>query len=334
MQILPMSVSPNSTHSPVASVGIDVSRDKLDVSLLSRDGQARQYQFANAVRGSRAIVSLLRKQGTDKTIPCVIESTGNYHLQSSLIITQAGFGVKVINPLITKKYQKSSIRNAKSDPIDARRLAQIGILESSLPAFKAKTSEIAARKLVMYLSHLERVKQQMAASLKQLKETRELLKTKVDLKPIEKALGLIQKQIEMINQSLCDRSPKRAKTIARECPGLSPEKMAVLAAYLAGKSFAHRDQLVAYVGLDVALRRSGKWAGREKLSKRGEPYLRKILFQIAWGLKQHNPIYKQYYERLYHEKNKHYTTALIAVARKFLRFLFACYFKETVLNNC
>jgi len=322
-----------SVHSPVASVGIDVSKDKLDVSLLLKDGKSRQDQFTNTVQGIKAIVSLLRKQGTNKTVPCVIESTGNYHLQSSLIITQAGFRVKVINPLITKKYQKSSIRNAKSDPIDARRLAQIGALESSLPAFKAKTSDIAARKLVMYLSHLERVKQQMMASLKQLQETRKLLRIKVNLKPIEKALGLIQKQIEMINHSLCDHSPARAKTLARECPGLSPEKMAVLSCYLAGKSFTHRDQLVAYVGLDVALRRSGKWAGREKLSKRGEPYLRKILFQIAWGLKQHNPVYKQYYERLYHEKNKHYTTALIAVARKFLRFIFACYVQETVLSS-
>src|SRR5207245_6334060 len=112
--------------------------------------------------------------------------------------------------------------------------------------------------------------------------------------------------------------------------GVSEEQVSVLLGMLGDTSFAHRDQLVAFVGLDVMARISGKWQGREKLSKRGNPYLRKTLYLMAWGLKQHNPQYREYYRRLYVEEGKHYTTCLMAVARKFLRFLYAYHWKGSV----
>ena len=65
------------------------------------------------------------------------------------------------------------------------------------------------------------------------------------------------------------------------------------------------------------------------LSKRGSGYLRKVLFQIAWGLKMHNPVYQAYYEQI-RLRGKVYKTCIIALARKFLRFLFAFYWKKTL----
>ena len=59
-------------------------------------------------------------------------------------------------------------------------------------------------------------------------------------------------------------------------------------------------------------------------------YLRKVLFQIAWGLKMHNPVYETYYAQL-RSRGMRYKTSMIAVARKFLRFLFAFYWKKTII---
>lgn len=150
----------------VTSVGIDVSKDKLDVALIYTDKQHLSYVFKNSAQGIKSLIALLQKQGTATTVPCVIELTDNYHFQSAIMITQANFAVKVINPLITKKYQKSSIRNAKSDPIDAHRLAQIGLLEPELLLFSANKSIISSKKLVAYLAHLEKNEQALQASLK------------------------------------------------------------------------------------------------------------------------------------------------------------------------
>ncbi len=113
--------------------------------------------------------------------------------------------------------------------------------------------------------------------------------------------------------------------------GVSETQAAVLLGLVGQASFSHRDQLVAYVGLDIMPRQSGLWQGRGKLSKRGNAYGRKVLYQIAWSLKTHNDTYREYYERLYRTDGKHYTTCLMAVARKFLRFFYAYYWKGSVV---
>jgi len=315
---------------PVISIGIDVSKDKLDLALIYGDKKHSSYVFKNNSQGIKSLISLLHKQGTAETVPCIIESTGNYHIQSSIMITQAKFAVKLINPLITKKYQKSSIRNAKSDPIDAHRLAEIGILEPQLPLFKANKSIIGAKKLISYLKHLECVKQKMTTSLKQLREVNELLSVKTNLKPTMNAIKKIEEQIDILKKEICAQAPSEAKTLSDAIPGLAEDKIATLLCLVGDKDFSNRNKLVAFVGMDLALRNSGKWQGKQKLTKRGEPMARKILFKIAWGLKSHHPEFKKYYDRLYRQEGKHYTTAMIAVSRKFLRLLFAYYWKGTV----
>jgi len=70
--------------------------------------------------------------------------------------------------------------------------------------------------------------------------------------------------------------------------------------------------------------------GRQVISKRGSPYLRKVLFQIGWGLMMHNEEYQRAY-RAMRARGKKYKTCVIAMARKFLRFLFAFYWKKTIV---
>lgn len=323
------------TTNPIVSMGIDVSKAKLDIALYYSNREYSSFVFKNSSKGVSSLVSLLQKQGTAETVPCVIESTGNYHLQPSIMLTQANFAVKVINPLITKKYQKSSVRNAKSDPIDAKRLAQIGLLEPELPLFKANKDIISTKKLISYLGQLEKSKQRLLSSSKQLRETEGCLGVSFNLNATDEAIKAINKQIKELKKEICLVAPSEADDLSNNINGLSKESISILLCLLGDKHFNSRDQLTAFVGMDLAIRKSGKWQGREKLTKRGEPLARKILYQIAWGLKQHNTIYKEYYEKLYLVEGKHYNTVMIAVARKFLRFLHAYYWKRTIVlkNN-
>jgi len=99
---------------------------------------------------------------------------------------------------------------------------------------------------------------------------------------------------------------------------------------LRDKTFVNRDQLVAFVGFDVRTRQSGQWTGRQVISKRGNRYLRKILFQIGWGLMMNHEEYRRVYEKM-RARGKNFKTCIIAIARKFLRFLFAFYWKKTIV---
>lgn len=312
----------------VISVGIDVSKAKIDVAWLMADQSVRVSKFSNTTQGMQELIVQFKKHRTAVTVPCVIESTGDYHLLGSVMLSQAGYCVNLINPLITKQYQKNSIRQAKSDRVDARILAKIGLLETNLKVFTSTIDSIMAKKLLSLLAQLEKTEQRLKACAQQFFDTQAQLHCHVlDTVVLDHPLRSVQDVIVMIKQLLVNIAPAETHRLAQTMPGVSVQSLAVILCGLRDKQFNHRDQLVAFVGLDVRARRSGTWQGKERLSKRGNGYLRKVLYQIAWGLKTHHPIYQAYYQRLYKEEKKHYTTTLIAIARKFLRYLFAVYFK-------
>lgn len=316
----------------VVSVGLDVSRDKIDVFCRKTNGTNETQVVANTTRGMKRLVVFLKKQETAATVPCIMESTGDYHLLAACMVTKAGFMVKVINPLITKKYQRSSIRNAKTDTIDAARLAEIGLLEKQLPVFIVDKEHIALKKRIAALAKLETMIQQLNGHLIAVKRTEQTLGISVPLPGAHKALAAMRKEVKRLHHEIAATAPVSARHVASAMRGISMERTAVVVTLLSGKTFTDRDQVVAFAGLDVASRQSGQWQGREKISKRGNAYLRKVLFQMAWGLKQHNPVYRAYYLQL-RARGKHYLTCLIAITRKFLRYLFAvCLKKQDILS--
>lgn len=316
------------TSCPV-SVGIDVCKEKLDVAILAPDHSASLYSYANTTEGITKLLADLETQKTAATAPCVIESTGNVHFRVALMVSRAGYGVKCINPLITKKYQRASIRNAKSDRVDAKRLAEIGLLEPNLQPYKATNENLYIAKLIASLARCEKSKQQLMGHRKQLAESIEALAIPLDLTEYDMAITALERQIDNLKAILIVYAPDEAIELAKYTKGISTEQTSILLASLKDKHFTNRDQLVAFVGLDVMSRKSGSWVGKQKLSKRGNAYLRKTLYRIAWGLKTHNEFYQTYYEKL-RARGLHYTTCLMAVARKFLRYLYAYYYKRSV----
>lgn len=315
----------------VSSIGIDVSKASLSFATLRADHSAVVKSCANTKDGISSMLEFLHEHETAPAVPCVIESTGDYHLRCALMVAEGGFTVNVINPLITKQYQRASVRNSKDDSVDAVRLARIGLMEPNLRRFTATKEGIALKKLVASVGRLDHYEQQLKAHVKQLKEAGELLGVKVNLSQLEKAIGAIGKQIDAFEAYIHDHAPKEAVTIANAVRGVSQTGIAKVLSILDGHEFTDKDKLVAFTGLDVAARRSGTWKGRERISKRGNPHLRKLLFQLAWGLKQHNDVYKEYYQKM-RKRGKHYFTCLIAVARKFLRFLFAYLWKKPAVT--
>lgn len=314
------------THQLV-SIGIDVAKDKFDAAFVYGDNLSDILTFENNKTGIKKFIREVKKQKTAEAVPCVLESTGLYHLSLAIAAVQAEIQVKVINPLITKKYQRSSVRNAKTDIIDALRLAEIGLKEQGLPLFTANIPAIEAKKLVSYIAKLEALKQQLCSSLESVKSMHDITGMKVSLLPTQKVIQKIDEQILVLSEKIKDLAPQEAKELASNIYGLSHEKLSIVMAMISDKEFTDRDQLIAFVGLDVMPRQSGVWQGKGRLSKRGNAYLRKVLYQIAWGLKQHNDTFKKKYNEL-RERGVNYVTALIILARKFLRFLYSWYWKN------
>lgn len=315
---------------PVVSVGIDVGKSKLDVSCLRQDRTSVHEVFSNNSKGVTLLQTFLKRQGTAPTVPCTLESTGSYHYLVSLRLRDAGRLVNCVNPIITKKYMKASIRDAKSDTIDARRIAEIGFLEPNLQRFTTTRENIGATARLSSLEHIERILQQLKAHVRYLDELKETIGVSVPHPHLVRAIDNLGKQIDTLRAHVCAVAPEEAKMLARSIPGLSEQQAATILLALGDKQFTDRDQLVAFVGLDCRVRQSGSWQGKQHISKRGDGYLRKQLYQIAWSLYMNNERFHSIYQKK-RDEGKHHKTCLIVVARKFLHFLFAYYWRKSLV---
>jgi transposase len=317
---------------PIQSIGIDVSKKTLAVAFLS---DARSYtldEYENTKEGIDGLLLYLQTHGPRYAGPCVIESTGDFHFLSSFMLKEEGFEVNVINPLLSKLYQRASIRDAKSDSVDAKRLAFIGTQETNLPKFTLERKDIVARKALASLHTLERLRQELSTHLSRTEETMKTLGIAIDLSSAHQAKKSLDCQIRELEKLIMEKTSDAGKILSKNTPGLTERKIAVVETYLSGRSFENRDQLIAFCGLDVRARRSGNWKGKERLSKRGNPYLRKTLYHIGWGLSRYNEEYRKYYDEL-KARGLHYTTRLIAVARRFLRRLYREYYGSFPQGN-
>lgn len=83
------------------------------------------------------------------------------------------------------------------------------------------------------------------------------------------------------------------------------------------------NKLVAFAGLDVRVTQSGEFTGtRQKISKRGSPYLRRSIWLAASRAAFCDPILSEYYQSL-RARGKHHLTAIGAVSRKLCNIIFA-----------
>jgi len=312
----------------IQSVGMDVSRDTLDVAILRANRSQELAQFVNTPAGIKKLISQLKAKGAQGA-PFVCESTGEYHRLACLSLTKARFTVNCINPLVTKKYERSSIRGGKTDRVDAVRLAEIGLLEPNLPVFADTVETIRIQKLTASLAFLEKERQRLHQHRKRLELTKAEVGFRLDARGLDALQKSLDKQIANLRKQCVVQLPENLKQLAKETKGISCEQLGVLFALIGSRTFSSKDKLVAFVGLDVLPRQSGQWQGKARLSKRGNAYARKVLCQMAWGLLLHDDRFKQYFRSL-RNRGLDYRTCLVALARKFLRQLYAIHFATKV----
>ena len=311
----------------LVAVGIDVSKAKVDVAYVYEQLEEVKV-YSNDEAGIAKLVSQLSQaQGCYKI---VMESTGRYHLLAALRLSEAGLDVRVINPLIAKRYFSSKIRKVKSDKADAEVLAQVALLEQELPKrFSADKLCLKIRLKMGLLASLEQQLQSFKAMLDNYLAAQAILK----LEPSEieqqllSSLKTLNKQCDKLEHELTQLILKQnhhQQPLERlqKMPGISDTVAACILQFLDLEGSQHPKQWIAFVGLDISVRQSGQWRGRGKLTKRGNPYLRKRFYSAAWGAVMNYSDFRKYYDQL-KSQGKNHVEALLTIARKLLRIAFA-----------
>ena len=109
------------------SVGIDVSKGKSTVCFLKPGGEVLKTPY-DIIHNKEELAALIECiTSFDEEVRIVLEDTGHYHYPVVKYLLDNGMFVSTVNALRMKKYCSQSIRKAKTDRIDAIRIASYGL---------------------------------------------------------------------------------------------------------------------------------------------------------------------------------------------------------------
>ena len=300
-------------------VGIDVSKDRLDLYDWDSKCPDSIANDLDAIDGWLAGFSL--------PVRFAIEPTNQYHIALAERAHARGHAVYLVDPHRLSHYRCGVGQRVKADPQDAQLLARYLAREGDDLAPWKPLSQGQQRfwRLLRRRATVVRARIQLQQSLSGLKtlhsEVDELLERfKMLIKKMERALLSEAKKLGW------DRDLDRCQAI----PGIGPLSALALTAIFHQGTYRNADPFIAFMGMDVRVRQSGRWKGRSKLTKKGDPEVRRLLFNAAMQARR-NPLWEPYYLAL-RERGFSTTAAFVALGRKLARVAFALLQKNVDFN--
>lgn len=137
-------------------------------------------------------------------------------------------------------------------------------------------------------------------------------------------IQLVETQIDQLDEQVAEIYASFG-TQLHTVPGIGPVLAAAILAEVGDISRFGSDpaRLVAYAGIDPSVKQSGDFTGsRNRMSKRGSPYLRRALWLAATVAYRFDPTLAAFYQKKRSEGKAH-MTAVGAVTRKLTYVVFA-----------
>jgi transposase len=295
-----------------AVYGVDVSKAKLVGAQYGAQALAEVDNLPEAITAWLA--------GLPKGATVAMEATGTYHRLLAHLAHAAGMQVYVLNPQVLNHYAQAIGQRGKTDNCDAHMIARYAVHEQAkLRRWQPPAGAADRLSQVLERRHtLVGARQTLAQSLAlpMLKAARQSL-----LANLDRMLG----RLDILIRHEIARLPGMAALYERlkSIVGIGPVVAAQLVAVFNTLNLAKAGSFIAYTGLDPRPDDSGVRRGRRRLSKRGPPLLRCLLYNAgmaAANSKLFKPVYKQLRER-----GLQTTEAIVILARKIARIAFALY---------
>jgi transposase len=277
------------------TLGIDISKDSFHVEL-SLNHKLRHRRFANRPDGFAELGTWLTKHKANPVHAC-LETTGPYSEALALYLHQQGHTVSVVNPAQIKAFGQSELVRNKDDRPDAGLIRRF--CEKQRPA--AWTPPAAHfRELQALTRHRDNLLETRQQQLNRLAATN----TKSVITSLRKLVAHLDAEIKRTEQQIkdhVDRHPdlKQQSQLLQSIPGIGPHTALKLLAEIEKLSqYKSARQVAAYAGLTPRNYRSGTLRGQTRLSKTGNVKVRKALFLPAIVAKRHNPVVRNFCQRL------------------------------------
>lgn len=293
------------------TVGIDVSKDRLDVAV---HPHGEVFAVERKAAGLDQLIVRLRELGPHIV---ALEATGGYETIATAALASAGLPVVVVNPAQVRAFAKALGQRAKTDPIDAAVIAHFA--EATKPEVRPLPDEATQMLADLVARRRQIVEMIVAERQREKRMTQRHLKAGMArlIKTLEKELASLDGDIDDAVRG----SPawREKEDLLASVPGVGPVIARTLIAELPELGRLSRRQIAALAGLAPFTRQSGQWRGKSFIGG-GRTVVRTALFMGAFVSMRFNPVLKVFFDRLV-AAGKPKTVALIAVARKLLTIL-------------
>jgi transposase len=293
-------------------VGIDVSKDRLDVAV--RPG-GESFAVSRTGGGIDELIERLKALSIKLV---AIEATGGFETVVAAGLAGAGLPVVVVvNPAQVRAFAQALGKRAKTDPIDAAVIAHFA--EATRPRLR-QLPDATTQLLADLVARRRQIVEMIAAESQRARHVT-LPRLKKSIARLRKAL---EKELSELDDDISDHvrgSPAWAEKedLLASVPGIGPTIARTLIAELPELGSLDRRQIAALAGLAPWTRQSGKWRGKSFIGG-GRASVRRVLFMGAMVAARHNPTLKLFRDKLV-AAGKNKLAAIVAVARKLLTIL-------------
>lgn len=297
-------------------MGIDVAARKLD--LVESNGNEHTI-IDNTPEAIRQYVR--ERKLTPHTWTVGLEATGDYHFAVTRWLLEHGFTVKILNPIVTKRYTRSTVRGKKTDVSDAEHIIRL-VAEGEGETATLQNVANRDKELIRLAQMLVREKSNLTLRLQSLRR-KDVGKTKRIERKIEKIITTLgDLSSELVDEVTQERS--REEELIDSIPGFATKLSAIVHHELGDVSrFKNAHSLIAFAGLDPKVIQSGdRKASSGRIIKRGSPYLRSALYLAANVARVYDPELATYYTKKKTEGRAH-AEILCIISRKLLYRIWA-----------
>src|SRR5215218_1397377 len=298
------------TSSAGSFVGIDVSKDRLDVAVL---GEEQGWQVDNTQEGIAKLVQQMQEACPELI---VVEATGGYQRNVVDVLFHAGLSVAVVNPARVRQFARACGLLAKTDKLDAQVLAVFG--QRVQPKRYEGKSE-AEKELSGLLVRRKQLEEMLKAEQNRLRTISPALRGSV-----ERIISLLKEEKKRLEEQIQEflkeqKAWQEQAQILSSAPGVGMVTTATLLADLPELGKMDRKKIAALVGVAPMNYDSGKRRGYRK-TKGGRTDVRSVLYMSTLVATRYNPVIQSQYQQML-KRGKEKKVALTACMRKFLTIL-------------
>ena len=291
-------------------IGIDIGKDALDICIYESD---QYWQESNTEIGIRRLMKRLSKYCITRLL---VEATGGYERALVEAAIEHSIPVIIVQPIQVRQFAKAQGVFAKTDKIDARKIAEYGAMlqpeVKRLPGDKVRrVRDLLARKRQLTEMRTQELNRSHRAQKITAASHRRLIK-------------LLDKEVAEINVKLSNEVAdisewQRTYDIISSVPGLGDGVAFTLLGELPELGQLTNRQIAALWGLAPFNRDSGRLKGKRRI-RGGRAPIRTVLYMAMLSAIRYNSIIKGFYQKLV-AQGKHKKVAIIACMRKMMTIL-------------